>query len=492
MQKRSTPNPYLQKKEIIASRCTSSMGLDQEYPKYHRQQVSTLEIEPFCVHFSKIIRNFLPGFKLPYSIDQLSGILELLPSTLQEISEAVSNQATEHYKNKESSFNRTSKNLMKYEELLKEKAKELEEEIQHWEQTKFKELHSIENQKNDLMKAKVQLEQEISIAAEAMKEKENRINLKLQEVEVVAAEMHRDQLKNKEMEWKMQKFMRDIEEKEAILNVREQLIQKDKEEMLQERSNYDNEKMVNQVLNLELLRESNKSRSEQRCSSTLLVQESNRSYISEVSNLRPSSRLDSKSSEPNMCLTKQAYFDIINTKASLENSAAELEEIQSTILPDIQKQSEDMVDLHNQLQVLKESTEDYLNEVIGKFELFEKKYEELEVLIKENEEKRQELEAKREDIELVKKELDGKIKLVEVEKDKLQEEIDEFQLEKIEYYEDVSKERERIQEYYIGIEEKVQLLDTKRIELENAKMQFQEKELKFNSRSDHVLNSGTD
>lgn len=491
MQKRQTPNPYIRNKEITVSRCTSSFGMDRENPKYTRQNVSTTEIEPFCVHFSKIIRTYLPDFKLPYSIDQLSGILEILPSTLEEISELISNQATEHFRNKELSYNRTSKNLVKYEELLNEKAKELEEEIQHWEQTKFNELQSMENQKSDLIKAKVQLEQETSQAAEVLSEKENKINLKLQEIENIKNEVYQDQIKNKEIEWKLHQCMREIEEKEAILDMKEQLIHKDKEEILKERSNVENEKMVNQVLNLELIRESNISRSQQRCSSTLLGLETNRSYLSEASNLRPSSRLDSKSSESNVNLTKQAYLDVMNTKKSLENSALELEEIQLSILPEIHKQSDELIDLFNQIKVLKETTEDYLNEVVEKSESFEKKYEQLEVLIKENEEKREELEVKVEDIKVVKEELEEKIKLVQDEKEKLQGEIDEFQLEKIDYYEDVSKERQRIQEYYIGIEEKVQLLDAKRIELENAKKQIQEKELILNARSDHILNRST-
>lgn len=491
MHMRQTPNPYFRNKEITVSRCTSSMAMDKESSRYYRQSFSATEIETFCVHFTKIIRNYLPDFKLPYSLDQLTGILEALPSTIDDICEMTKAQATEQYRLKESSYKRTSHNLVKYEELLIQKAKELEEEIQDWEQRKNIEFQSIENQKNDLITLKVKLEQEVSKASEEIVEKENRIEVQLQEIELLRGEIYKGQMKNRELEWKLEQYMREIEEKEEILAVKEQLIQKDKEEIMQERTYVENEKMVNQVLNLELIRENNISRSQQRCSSTVFAQDTNRSYLSEASNLRPASRLDSKSSENNMSITKQAFLDIINTKKSLENSALDLEEIQTTILPDIHKQSEEMFELFNEIKELKESTEEYLNEVLEKFDGFEKKYEEAEEIIKEYNEKNEDLRLKNEEICTLKEELQMKIEEVQLEKDALQKEIDEFQLEKIDYYDDVSKERKRIQDYYTEIEEKVHLLDIKRIELENAKKRLQEQESNPTLKNERTRNRST-
>ena len=243
MQKRYSQNPFYKAKPLSQSRCTSAVMFDPvptSQHQYSKQGYSSNEVDSFCLNFAKIIRNFHPDFQLPYSLDSLSGILEVLPSTIEVICDSFTKEITEKYSGKEQSFKRTSKNLVKYEELLKEKELELEEERQEWELSRATELNSIQNQKDERIRAKVMIEQEYGKVSADLKEKEEKIEKQLSEFEGIRLEVHQSKIKNQELEWKLQQTLREVEEREEILRMKEEMIIKDKQEIIAEKSNVEN------------------------------------------------------------------------------------------------------------------------------------------------------------------------------------------------------------------------------------------------------------
>jgi chromosome segregation ATPase len=438
------------------------------------------------------MRKFQPDFEIPYSLDSLSGILEVLPSTIESICQNFTSEITEKYQAKEDSFKRTSKNLVKYEELLKEKALELDEERKAWESLKDEELSLIETKKNELIKAKVLLDREFEETRRVLNEKEEKIEKEKNEIENLRNQVHKSHMKNQELEWKIQQTIREIEEKEEILKMKEELIMKDKEEVLAEMSIVENEKMVNKVLNLELIKGNLEVSRHKRCSSVAFNLDTNRSYASESpEKCRPSSQSDSKIEETSFIISKQSFVDIVNTKKSLEASAKDVEEIQTEILPNLHETTQEIQKLFDRLSELKEALECTVEEINEKSEEYNEKIRSLDEGLKNSQEQNREVEKVRKENDELKVKLQTHINQLALEKEKFDEECQDFHKEKLEFYEDVSKERQRIQNYYSGIEEKVHLLEIKREELQKANKSLKEKEISYLLKKDHVRNKST-
>ena len=495
MQKRFPQNPFYKSKPLSQSRCTSAVMFDpvptSQY-QYSKQSYSSNEVDSFCLNFAKIIRNFHPDFQLPYSLDSLSGILEVLPSTIEVICDSFTKEITEKYSDKEESLKRTSKNLVKYEELLKEKELELEEERKEWEIIRATELNSIQTQKDELIRAKVLIEQEYGNVASDLKEKEEKIEKQLNEFEVIRLEVHQSKIKNQELEWKLQQTMREVEEREEILRMKEEMIMKDKQDIIAEKSNVENEKMVNQVLNLELIKGNLEVNKHKRCSSVAFNLDVNRSFYSESpSKDRPSSRSECKIEETNFVITKQSFIDIVNTKNILKESANDIEELRGKILPEMQQQSEELAALFDELKELRDALKTTLEEIYERSDELNKKFLEVEESFNENRKKENELEENNKIAQELKVKLQNHIDELSFEKQKFDEECKDFHQEKLDFYEDVSKERQRIQDYYLGIEEKVHLLEIKRLELEKANQSLKQKEIGLVLKKEHSRTNST-
>ena len=495
MQKRFTPNPFYRSKQATQSRCTSAVMFDKApSSQYHysRQSYSSNEIDSFCLNFVKIIRNFNPDLQITYPLNSLSGILEVLPSAIQEICDSYTTEVTEKYSGKEESFKRTSKNLVKYEELLKEKELEFEEDRKAWESTKAHELNSIQSQKDDIIRAKVLIEQECGKVAAELKEKEDKIEKQLNEFEVIRLEVHQSKMKNQELEWKLQQTLREVEEREEILKMKEDMIMKDKEEIIIEKFNVENEKMVNQVLNFELLKGSPEVSKHQRCSSVAFNLDINKSFYSESpSKDRPLSRSEAKLEESNFVISKQSFIDIVNTRNALKETGKDIEELRDKILPEMHQQSEELANLFDELKELREALKFSLGEIHEKSEELNRKFLEVEDLFNENKKKEIELEEKNKTAQDLKLKLQSHIDELASEKQIFEEECNEFHQEKLEFYEDVSNERQRIQDYYLGIEEKVHMLEIKRLELEKTNESLKKKDLGFILKKEHIRTNST-
>ena len=495
MQKRNTPNPFYKSKQVTQSRCTSAVMFDKvQASQYHysKQSYSSNEIDSFCKNFAKIIRNLNPDFEISYQVNSLSGILELLPSAIEEICEYYTREITEKCSGREESFKRTSKNLVKYEELLKEKELEFEEDRKSWESLRANELNSIQIQKDELIRAKVLIEQEFGKAAAELKEKEDQIEKQLNEFEVIRLEVHQNKIKNQELEWKLQQTLREVEEREEILKMKEEMILKDKEEIITEKFNVENEKMVNQVLNYELIKGNLEANNHKRCSSVAFNLDINKSFYSESpSKDIPFSRSENKIEESNFVISKQSFINIVNTKNALKVTANEVEELRDKILPEMHQQSEELAFLFDELKELRDTLKFTLGEIHEKSDELNKKFLEVEELFNENKKKEIELEENNKIAQDMKIRLQSHIDELASEKQKFEEECNDFHQEKLEFYEDVSNERQRIQDYYLGIEEKVHMLEMKRLELEKVNESLKNRDLGLILKKEHTRTNST-
>lgn len=468
MQKNFSPNPCGRKNPFYHTRCSSAstnkLISQQSHPDY-----SSSEIESFSYNLTKIFQRYIPSYNVPYSKNFLSTILSTLPQTLDNFYKQISLELTEQYAHKEESYQRTSKNLVKYEELLKEKAQALEDRIKDWQKTMELDSRQIETEKTEIIKAKVRVESELSNALSVLKEKENQIFAQISEIELLQTQLHKEKLQGEELKWKLDQYIHEINEKETIIDMKGKMLMDEKQEFIIERSNVETQKMINEMLVSEFIRNKSKESPVKRPGSSV-VRDINQSFISESAvKPRSLSRSDLRI-ETSLTVDKLTFINFINSKNVLERSAEELKDLRIKILPDLNQTSDQMSRLILDLEKTKIKIEKILQDFNEKYEKMCAKEEEIEKNFRELEEFRIKLQDREKGI------FDKEKEIVERGM-KLEQDIEIIEKEKIEFFEDMHEERKRIEDYYVGIEEKVQVLDMKQTELKLAKKQLDSKEM---------------
>ena len=474
MQKNFSPNPCGRKNPFFHTRGSSAstnkltstqyQQFQHSYPDY-----SSSEIESFTSSFKKILQRYIPSYNLPNSKNFLTSILSTLPQALDEFYKQISEEIAEQYAQKEESYQRTSKNLVKYEELLKGKAQALEDRVKDWKNTMESDIRQLETEKTQIMQAKVRVESELGSSLSVLKDKESQIFAQISEIELLRTQLHREKLQGEEIKWKLDQYIHEINDKEAILDMKGRMLMDEKQEFIVERSSVETQRMVNEIMVSELLRSKSKENPLKRPGSSV-IGDVNQSLISDYPiKPRSSSRGDLRV-ETSLTVGKSTFINFINSKNVLERSAEELKDLRIKILPDLNKTSDSMSKLMLDLKNSKVKIESLLQSFNEKYEKIRGMEESIEKTHKELEEYRLRLQDKE-------KGLDNKEKEITERELKLELDIENTEKEKIEFFEDMHEERKRIEDYYVGIEEKVQVLDMKRVELKLAKKQLDTKQL---------------
>lgn len=469
MQKNYSPNPCGRKNPFLHTRC-SSVSTNKIIPQQFHSDYSSSEVESFSYSFAQILQRYIPSYTLPFSKNLLSAILSTLPKTLDNFSLQISAEILEKHSKKEEVYQKTSRNLLKYEELLKDKAQALEERIKNWQKAVDSESNRIETEKNELVKAKVKAESELNSALAVLKEKETQILAQISEISLLQTQLHSEKLQAEELKWKLEQYVNEISEKESILELKDQMLMMEKEEFIAEKSNVESQKMINEMLATEYIRNSKNQFFSKRPGSSY-AGDINHSINYESSPVK--SRSQSRSEykiDTSLTIDKITFINFINSKNSLERSVAELKDLKVKILPELNQSSEELGILIEELKKKKEKIEEVLESFNEKFKKLQEKEEKIDEIFKEFEEFRVKLDAREKQLEEKEKNIDEREKRIELD-------MEAFSKEKMEFLEDMHEERKRIEEYYVGIEAKVQVLDLKSTELKEAKRLLNSKEI---------------
>ena len=242
MQKNLSPNPYFNKNPFIYNQRSSSL-LRTNDKIYSSKNFSCSEIEKFSLEFCKLVQIYVPYFQLPYSKNLLNSVLDSLKDVFDSITKQNEDQAKEKFESWEQSLKRTAKNLAKYEELLKEKADSLEESIKNWILVKDSEQKYIEDEKNAIIKAKIEMENELKLTSEVLAQREANISAQLERVLEFENKNYQEKLIFEQLTWKLNKEKHLLREKEKILIMKEECFMKEKQELEDKRhmksKNYD-------------------------------------------------------------------------------------------------------------------------------------------------------------------------------------------------------------------------------------------------------------
>ena len=230
MQKNFSPNLY-SKKNLFMHNPRSSSLLHAKDKIYQSLKDSSSEFEKFSLEFCKIVQIYVPDFRLPYCKNLLNSVLNSLKDVFDSIVKQNEEQAKEKFKLWEQSLKRTAKNLSKYEELLKSKAESLEEDAKNWKLMKDSEQKYIEDERNAILKAKIETENELKLKSEVLTEREARVAFKLERVLESEGQLHNEQLIFEQLTWKLNKEKHLIREKEEILIMKEECFMKEKQEL---------------------------------------------------------------------------------------------------------------------------------------------------------------------------------------------------------------------------------------------------------------------
>jgi predicted nucleic acid-binding Zn-ribbon protein len=439
-------------------------GSSLSYSKDLKPQKNEPNVENFSLEFCRIVQSFLPDFQLPFSKNLLLGVLQVLPDLLQKISDLSALEANEKYLTREESFQRTSRNLVKYEELIKEKAEKLEKDAKNWKIVKESETRRLEIEKNEIIEAKLELEKELKKSSAILNEREEKVKSEILKIEEIENHLHQEKLLIEELCWKLEKERLHVEEAEEILKMKEEMLRKEREILANEKTCVENQKMTNQLLADEMIRSRSVENNLKRPASCS-TKENNESFVSDThSRPRSFSRNDLRA-ETSLKIDKVSFINFINARNALERSKDELDELKNHILPELHQKSQDMNSMILNLYQIKEEMIVKISEFNQKILVLKENEENFQKILKNHEENQEELRRKERVLSQDQENFKRMKENLEEIREKLENEIEAFQNEKLAFLEELAEERKRIESYYVGIEEKVKILEMKREQL---------------------------
>ena len=418
----------------------------------------------FTKRLKKLLRKYLPDYNIKKKDISLEFILDSLESALSEISTKDSQAIQVKYKEANDFIQNTTHNLSKYEKLLAKKAKDFENQIKIWDKTKEYEEQFLNKEKEEITKLKNNLENEIRIEKEFITD-QNKINSAMaQELKVFENNLLKEKLEKKTIQWNIDQKMRIIEEKESIFELKENMINQEKEELRKQLSDMENERMKNKLILEEYLKYKTCCNVSEWKSLIEYSPNNTKRPMTSVNFTSPERDLYEENSR--MQIEKE-LSEIIQMKNSLENSKNELENIQDSILPELKKYYEILISSIEELKKLKEDTEKKINEFCNQVNNFQLKVHEVNELALLLPNQMKTLYEKEEELELIKNELDNEKKIISQKAEKINKDSEEFNNERLEFFNEISEERKRIEDYYIQIEEKLKKLHLAEQEIRN-------------------------
>ena len=171
---------------------------------------------------------------------------------------------------------------------------------------------------------------------------------------------------------------------------------------------------------------------------------------------------------------------IVKMKASLENSKFELDSIKDSILPELNTYYQILITFIDEVRELKENTEEAVNNFNIKFDLFQKKIDEINNLAELFQNQLAELIEKEKEIDIDRQEFQIEEKKLNERSEKINQESQDFYKEKLELFNEISEERKKIEEYYNQIEEKLKKINSSEQQLMKKHQSLKIKENQLN------------
>ena len=463
-----------QLRSYYSSRCPSSsmtardFALDITIPQFSE------ELEQFNKQLKKMIRKYLPEFSLKSREPSLELIANKLDSAIERIYHNTLEKNQEET-NKTNEFIRTTtQNLSKYEKLLEKKAKELERQIKMWDTTKELEEKCLEKEKEEVKRLKNHLETEIKSEKDFIIEKTNLNSRMIHDIKILENIIIKENLEKKSIQWNIDQNLRNIEEKELILQVKEKMIEEEKLNLRRQSLELENERM------------NNKSMIEKSLKANICWKCQNENELSSENIKKSLTSMSVSSPESNFCedMSRIRNDDdlayIVKMKASLENSKFELDSIKDSILPELNTYYQILITFIDEVRELKENTEEAVNNFNIKFDLFQKKIDEINNLAELFQNQLAELIEKEKEIDIDRQEFQIEEKKLNERSEKINQESQDFYKEKLELFNEISEERKKIEEYYNQIEEKLKKINSSEQQLMKKHQSLKIKENQLN------------
>lgn len=454
------------KRDFYDKRCRSSFEHDYD-PLSISQLQSIREPTDFAKRLVRVICKYLPDFRLQYKVLTLDNILDSLDPALQLFTETISNQYQEKYKETTGFIQTTTSNLSKYEQLIEEKEKDLENQLFLWQESKRQEEEELERKKIKIIRMKVKLDNSI----EAFKEKEQEHiekNTKfLDGLKALQGQVTKEKLENESIKWGIEQKLSEITDKEAMIELKFKMIEDEKKQIRDQKAELENERITNRLMSEEYIK----------CKSHYSPNKQFLNSASVNSKFEPFSRFGSRAEDYDSPVEKSPDLkELKSIQKCLEDSKNELEVLSTAILPELHQNYEVLSSLIDEATSLKITAEEIVKSFTEKFEYYAEQSAEVQKLSEELGKGLEELAKKEAEISIAKEGLEVEKAEIAVKQAGLGRELEEFNQEKIEYFDEVAVERKRIQEYYQQIEEKMAKLHESHMGLMQMKKALEDRE----------------
>lgn len=253
MQKHFNQHTKGKSKGGYGHRCHSSLSYEKEKNSPQYQSYYTDETFSFSEEFARIVQKFCPKIELKFSSESLEGILNTIELAFEDILEDMKETLGQEFTQKEDFLQKTTLNLIKYEELLSSREKDFNNQVAAWNAQRESDHNRIQLEKEEIIKLKCRLEKELEIQEEMIQENEKKTFKIIEDYEEKQCELIREKLENQNLKWDLEQMSLKLEEKEALISWREKTMIEDMKKITEEKSKIENERIANNILNFELI-----------------------------------------------------------------------------------------------------------------------------------------------------------------------------------------------------------------------------------------------
>jgi hypothetical protein len=450
MQKSLSPIPRARGTDLSTFRCQSALNSTRDHANS-----SLTELTFISQQLIFVIQKHFPTFNPKIPNDNFPALLQDIDKFLAAANKQSNEQLQKSYERRENILQSASEKLIKYEELLQRRKKEIEERMKEWEIEKSKEKTSLEGEKNEIILVRVRLESDVSAFMAKVKENDLKSERMIEDIEQRRSKLIQEKVGNDRKQWELSQRERELEEKEAILDLKLKMVKEDQEFRIAEKLILENKKrptisITDPVQNTkEILTPHRRTASSNTC-----VPVKSQGYRFSFSINEPTTNNDSHS------VTYSPKFSkLMKLKESLESSSVTMNEFKEEVLPEL-------YELSSQLTVMLTDLAEKRAEIIQELEIFEENSQRYKEKIREVERNSDECRVKVKELELKENEVFEKKMIIEAEmlglerlKLALDDEQDNFNNEKLAFYEEIAEERRKIEKYYADIEDTVKKLD---------------------------------